>query len=380
MARWRPRFFVSGWPLLFACALLCAACVATGDADRPARQADASALSQGEAYTSVIKQAPLPDLANQPIRLRVALADNPRFAALDAPALRAMLQRAQALTWRFFHLRLRFEEPETIGIDALFATLPEAVRARRMNDIVDARHVDAASRAPLRASIAQTLQNYRGEMKQVRAYARPYLLQPPRDDSPDALADALVDTLLARLRFWYRHKAADGRPVLDDGPYHQWVWWDSLGYGDLPYDVVITNQLVASAERYDMDVHSSLRGGISAGTTSFSRRGRYGAYLFVSLYALLNDNAMLTQLRGDSHYSKAQIIEYGAALLTHELGHLLLRLGHPFGNAACIMAPTPLLQYRKWVAGLDARRCPVGGEAQMQPGAARITYHADWLR
>ena len=96
------------------------------------------------------------------------------------------------------------------------------------------------------------------------------------------------------------------------------------------------------------------------------------------LYPMLNDNTVLARLRDDEHYSAEQVVEYAAMLLTHELGHLLLHLGHPFGNQHCVMAPTPLLKYRAWIEGIDAGQCPVGSEEQMTPGVAKIEFNNRW--
>ena len=93
---------------------------------------------------------------------------------------------------------------------------------------------------------------------------------------------------------------------------------------------------------------------------------------------MLNDGELLTTLRGDETYSEQQIVNYAAALLTHELGHILLHLGHPFGEDACIMSPTVMLNYRDWYDGLDANRCTVGSNDEMKPGAATIEYNPDW--
>ncbi len=67
----------------------------------------------------------------------------------------------------------------------------------------------------------------------------------------------------------------------------------------MPYDIVITNQLVASAEYFAMDVHSSLRGGLTAGTTSYAKNTRLNTYAYIMVYPMLNDTALLTRLRDD---------------------------------------------------------------------------------
>ena len=71
-------------------------------------------------------------------------------------------------------------------------------------------------------------------------------------------------------------------------------------------------------------------------------------------------------------------MNYSAALLTHEIGHLLLHLGHPFGQQHCIMSPTVMLNYRDWYDRLDAERCTVGSNRDMMPGAVNIDYNRRW--
>ena len=319
-----------------------------------------------------------PVLSDEPIQLRVAYVDNPRFEGLSSERLQAILDRTVELVEQQFGLKVRFTEPDDLSVQSFFNNLKQNVKQIRAAALVDPGHVDDAQRQRLRDAIYGTLENYWNDRELVTDFARPYLVSPLPEDDFLKLADRLVETLLVRLRSWYEETSADGRPVLDGSPYNEWVWWDSLGYGNVPYDVVITNQLVASAEYYGMDVHSSLRGGISAGTTTYSRTAQFRSFSWIMVYPMLNDNAVLKTLRDDETYSDQQVVDYSAMLLTHELGHLLLHLGHPFGNRYCVMAPTPLLKYREWFDGIDAARCPLGSEEQMTPGAARIEYHSGW--
>lgn len=265
-----------------------------------------------------------------------------------------------------------------MSIQKLFETLPEKVIQQQQDKIVKIKEVSEADIISMQAGIYDQLGGYRDDKQAVMDYARPYLLSPVEGDDFKQLSVALVDTLLKRLEYWHSQKAEDGRPIIDDMPYNEWVWWDSLGYGDMSYDIVITNQLVASAEIYDMSVHSSIRGGITAGTTTFSKQARYGSYVYIMVYPMLNDSKMLVELREDESYTSEQVTSYAAALLTHEIGHQLLHLGHPFGNSKCIMSPTPLLKYREWLEGLDAGECPLNSEPAMTPGFVSIDYRADW--
>ena len=321
---------------------------------------------------------PLPDLPDDTIQLRVANAVNSRFPQLTDEQLQQLLDKTVLMVKQHFNLSIAFEKPESITIQNLFDALPEHVKKERQKDIVKFAAASNTDVSKMRESVYDVLNKYWDDRQAVIDYASPYLLSPIKGNDFNQLSIALVDTLLKRLKYWQMQKAADGSPVIDDKPYNEWVWWDSLGYGNLPYDVVITNQLVASAEMYDLSVHSSLRGGITAGTTTFSKQARYGSYVYAMVYPMLDDSHMMVELRNDKSYSSDQVTTYAAALLTHEIGHQLLHLGHPFGNSNCIMSPTPLLKYREWLEGLDATQCKLNSEPSMTPGFVSIDYRADW--
>ena len=321
---------------------------------------------------------PLPDITHQPLSLRVVYARNPRFVDLTEQQLQQVLQHTSVLMQQHFNLHVEFEIRAPVDVGVLFASLPAAVKQERQSSIADPRFLDQPSLRKMRNSLFEQLSNYAGNPKNLLDYARPHVLSNESLTDMAALARALSDTHVTRLRYWYEEKATDGKPIIDDSAYNQWVWWDSLGYGELPYDVVITNQLVASMETYDVAMHSSLRGGINGGTMTYSKQGRYGAYVFVSVFALINDMPMLARLRDDKHYSDEQITHYAAATLAHELGHLFKHFDHPFGAGECLMNPTPLLHYRAWYEGLNAQACSAKRLPQMQSGAAEISYNANW--
>jgi hypothetical protein len=320
----------------------------------------------------------LPALPDKPVQLRVAYVDNDRFKGVDDAQIRSILDRTRQLVKQHFDIDISFSQHDHISIQDFFSNLKQTVKRARDNSMLVSGKLSAKQRLRLRDSIYKTLERYWNDRELVTDFARPYLENPLPEDDFHKLADSLVETLLIRLEYSYQQQADDGRPVLDGSPYNEWVWWDSLGYGNVPYDVVITNQLVASAEYYGMDVHSSLRGGITAGTTTYSKSAQFGTFSWIMLYPMLNDNEVLARLRDDAHYSPGEVTEYAANLLTHELGHLLLHLGHPFGNHNCVMAPTPLLKYRQWVDGLNPALCQLNSEEQMVPGVAKIEYHTEW--
>ncbi|MCW9013211.1 MAG: hypothetical protein OQL06_05465 [Gammaproteobacteria bacterium] len=320
----------------------------------------------------------LPDLSNQPVKINVVHAINPRFQSLNETQYLGVLKHTQRLVKQHLNIDVEFNRVENISIETLFSYLPEHVIRAREKLIIQLNQVTEADVNDMWHSIYTSLEPFRNNPDAVIDYAQPYLINTLPVNNLEELTDRLVETLIVRGQYWYNYKVEDGKPVVDGSPYNEWVWWDSLGYGHLPYQLVITNQLVVSAERYGMATHSSLRGGITAGTTSYSKDSSNKAYIFASTFQLINNAPMLTRLRDDAAYSEQQIIEYTAALITHELGHMFYHYAHPFNKKACIMNPTPLLKYRQWVEGLDADKCQMLALPAMQPGAAKIDFNPDW--
>jgi hypothetical protein len=347
--------------------------------DRAAPGSQPDLQSSTQLASNDWQPVPLPDISHQPIRLRVAYAENARLKPISAELLAQILPRTEAMVSADFAIDVELELTAQLSIEALFSRLDPAIVRKRQKEIVNIDHVTRAVYEDMQLAVYKTLQNYADDKAGVIAYAQPYLSQPEQEhDDFISFSYALVDTLLQRLDYWRKQPALDGRPVISDDPYHQWVWWDSLGYSALPYDIIITNQLVASAEYYGMDVHSSIRGGITAGTTTYNKESKMHSYVFVMLYPMLNDSGLLTRLRQDEHYDADQVVNYSAALLTHELGHMLLHLGHPFANRHCVMSPTVMLNYRDWYESIDPGQCAVGSNEEMQPGAAKLIYNVNW--
>jgi hypothetical protein len=186
------------------------------------------------------------------------------------------------------------------------------------------------------------------------------------------LAEALVDTQLARFSEWLALKGVDGRSLIDDSLHNEFLTW---GFGPLTapwtFEVVITNQLLTSVEYHGNSIHSALRGGVTNGMTTESYYARYGSVSIASLFPMINQAPLTRSLRSDKSGTSFNPVESIASILTHELGHQLLHLDHPYGRQSCIMNPTVLLQFDNWIDGLDAKKCPLDSPGN-ERGKARF--------
>lgn len=224
----------------------------------------------------------------------------------------------------------------------------------------------------LKKGFAKDLRESGEDLDAMIGYARPHLRKPLKERSYEALADALIATQLARLNALTTQRATDGQPVLDAQPFNEFVYWDMMADADLPYEVVVTNQIIASVEYASNSVHSALRGGITNGLTTANRASRYKTTAIVSVYPFTSEDIAIRALRRNESYTPGDALRFAGVLLAHEIGHQLWHLGHPYGRTACVMNPTPLLHFRRWVEALAPEECPFSKEGAMKPGFARI--------
>lgn len=325
----------------------------------------------------------LPQLSDSVNPLRVVYAINSRFPKMSPAQLELLLAEARSTVADHFGVEIGFGPIEAIDVDVLFGYLPPGIQAQRQPEIFDFKHGTGNIRQLAEAienSLRHSMRINGTSLRDEYEFAVPYLLVRPETVSPRSFAEALTLTALQRISVWRTTLVSDGKPVIDDSSYNEWVLWDALGYGELPYDVVLTNQLVASLEYTGGGIHWSLRGGISNGTTSYSQASPYNSFVFLSTFGFVNDFEALLTLRNGERYTREEAARLAGAYLAHELGHQLLHLGHPFGAEGCPMTPAPLLKFREWYEQLDAKKCPLGGHPAMIVGPARIYYNADWVR
>ncbi len=313
------------------------------------------------------------------VQIRVVQANNPRLPRMSPEQMQIMLASAQLTVWKNFGVYVEFTEAPETGIDSLFALIPPAVKAARQDSIYDFKS-GKGDRHLLAEGIHATLNEHGTKLDGALAFAKPYLPAEAQPKDLTSFADLLANTMLERLEAWQHVSALDGAPVLDASAYNEWVYWDTLGYGNLPYDVVITNQLLASAEYYGVDIHSAIRGGVTVGTTSYSRTGKFGSYVFWSTFPFTDGSEISKRMRGGDEYSEVDAAELSGAYLAHEIGHLLLQLGHPFGQKACVMNPASMLKFREWFYQVYGAGCLMDSRPEMKPGAIPPTFNAAWVK
>jgi hypothetical protein len=282
----------------------------------------------------------------------------------------ALLQHASATAQAHFGVRVAFQRAGEISVAELFQRLSPYQEKQAQAARFDFRHSTPQDRIGFADTFVRAMESMPYEYEELRAFAGGSLSRAPRDK--DDLYRMLAEIQLAGLDEWAKAQAPDGRPLLDDSPYNEWAYWTILGRTALPWDVLITNQPIISAEWHSADVHSAMRGGLTNGTTDFNRNSSLGAFVYWSTFAFADRAPHTRSLRGGVDYDADEAARLAGIGLAHELGHLLFHYGHPLANHACVMSPIPLLRAREWAAGLSPKACPPGSEKAMQPGATII--------
>ncbi len=315
---------------------------------------------------------PLPK-TDETIKLRVLILNNERLALLSVAAALKILDQTRALTSLHFGVKVVFETPK-IGSLLQVKPLMSAADLQAIKSFsLDINLPEDVSQ--LRKSISTDLSLEGGVTQGVRSYAEKYLSEKPADSSAQAFTDALANTQIKLLREWKEQRLSDGKLLIAEDQFNEYFFWQILGYKKIPYEVILTNQLIVSAEKSANSVHSALRGGVTNGVTNSSRSSQNGALSVVSTFPFFSKDRLTARLRGDKDYTDDEAINYVAALLTHELGHQLLHLGHPFDNAACIMRPPQRLEFDNWYKLLNADKCKLNSSDAMTPG--KTVKHSD---
>jgi len=318
------------------------------------------------------RTVPLPQLPSGPVELRVAHVINPRLPRMNDGQLQILLNAVRETSRQHFGVELVFSPLKEMEIEELFRIIPEERRREALAHAYDFKG-PGGDPAKLAADFGQGLRDEGGALPAMIGYVRPYLGKLP-EQSYESLGRALVDLQLERIKRWQAVPALDGGPAIDTTPYNEYNYWNLLGYGDLPFELVITNQIIASVEDVDPSIHTSIRGGYNNGLTTYSRSSRYGSYSVWSTFAFTTDDPWVREMRGGETFNPVEAARLAGIGAAHELGHELFHFLHPYDNPACVMNPVPMFSYRAWAEKLSPRDCPIGSSPAMTPGAFRFIY------
>jgi hypothetical protein len=303
-------------------------------------------------------------------KLAVLYVDNPRFSTLSSAQINAVTTEATAQFKSLLGRCVVFETPKSKPIAGIFGQL--SIPQIREMDAFVLRRPSAADLETLSNDMAQVLFNEKTTLAEQIAYAnRSGAIQVPADITLKDFASQLIKYHADVIVKFQTQNATDGRPIIDINSYNEIAHWSRIPQTPLNYDLYITNQPIISLERGDPSMHASLRGGISNGLTTVCAKCRYGTAIILSAYALYGNDSLLASIRTEAPYSETEKALFSAQVLTHELGHQLLHLGHPFGLEDCVMNPVEGQNFRKRSQALRAGACAKERSPTLEIGAIK---------
>jgi hypothetical protein len=319
-----------------------------------------------------MRLVPVPTLPAGPVEMRVVHVINPRLTRMNAGQIQILLNAVKETCRQHFGVELTFTPVEEMSIEAFFSIIPESRRAEAKEYAYDFKS-GKGDPETLGKEFGLGLRESGESLPKMIDYARPYLGE-IGEQSYEALGAALARLQLERIRHWQTVPALDGGPAIDNSPYNEYTMWNLLGYGDLPFELVITNQIIASVESIDPSVHIAIRGGYNNGLTTYSRQSRFKTYSVWSTFAFTTDDPWVSGMRNGEDLNAVEAARLAGIGAAHELGHQLFHFLHPYDNIACVMNPVPMFSYRAWAEKLSPRDCPIGSSLPMTPGAFKFYY------
>jgi len=343
----------------------------------------ALALASGVVFLSLpsfagSRYVALPEIENNRVAPRIIYIENPRFPSVSPNEILKVASAAANLVKQ--HYGIRVELPKRVpvrDIDDVFAGLIGNEPSSLKNMIGDFRNQNVNWEI-VRENLVEQIEKQKDPLIKQIEFARPYLTRSLEKEDVASFAQAVMETFKARLSHWTVAKLKDGHPVIGkvpgrpDLPFNEYGYWALMAKLGIKAEIVITNQLVASVEYIPVPVHTSIRGGITGGSTEFNPSSQFGSSVWVSLFPYMSDDPHIMKYRNGDSYTRDEALSYAGAMLAHEMGHQLLQLGHPWSNEACVMRPAEMLNFAPWVNKFDSGKCRIGSSAAMKTGTLKI--------
>jgi hypothetical protein len=335
----------------------------------------AATLTQSGGFDtqSAQKTVPVPTLQKERVEMRVVHVVNSRLPRMSEDQLQTLLASLRETVKQNFGVHLVFTKIDEASIESTFAPIPSKrldwARANRF-DFKSGK----ADPEKLRKAFASEFAKSKESLSSQIQFARPHVPGLRDDFSVEQFGSRMADVQLQRLARWSQVKGLDGNPVIDATDHNEYLAWLVLGYTDLPYELVITNQIIAGAEFLGTAVHSALRGGYTNGITTYSKASRYGTAAIWSTFAFTGNDDFSVQMRDGETYDASEAARLAGTAAAHEIGHQLFHLLHPFARPECIMNPVPMFTYRAWANKLSPSDCRLESDPAMTPGASTFNY------
>ncbi|MBI3394619.1 MAG: hypothetical protein HY042_02175 [Spirochaetia bacterium] len=174
----------------------------------------------------------------------------------------------------------------------------------------------------------------------------------------ESYAQGITAHFFQKLRMLYAERDLHGKPLYGrDSPAIRrqslsFPHWTSLALRESDVDFLVTNTALAGPDT-GMPLYVINRGGV---TTAFVENNKFRPYQAVGVFALypfLSTGEYFQKERGV--FPRAQLLDAGAVLFVHELGHLLLRKAENYTLDGSVFRAPRDLRYVEWAREVKAK-------------------------
>ncbi|RME87879.1 MAG: hypothetical protein D6767_11125 [Candidatus Hydrogenedentota bacterium] len=160
-------------------------------------------------------------------------------------------------------------------------------------------------------------------------------------------AKIIADSFLQKYFSIAKAKVKDGTifKSKEYAPTQDYLYWTSLQYELKEADLIITNSMIFSADD-GMPPYVLKRGGITSAVTENNLFNPLQGTIVLGLHQFISTNPTIQKMRGD--IPEKDLPSVIAMLLTHELGHLLLRLDEYYDLEHSVHVAPRGLNYYPW--------------------------------
>ncbi|MBI4861179.1 MAG: hypothetical protein HY815_13115 [Candidatus Riflebacteria bacterium] len=123
-------------------------------------------------------------------------------------------------------------------------------------------------------------------------------------------------------------------------------------------DLIVTNVPVLYSHQDGSSIHALVRGGLIGGFATWSNRSRpHGGAALTTTHPLSSSDPAV-RVAGGEALAPDKLSMALAAVMTHELAHLMFRLGDNYSHPGCVMHPPAGLDYHRfWFVTDPVRFC-----------------------
>jgi hypothetical protein len=307
----------------------------------------------------------------KPITLNTVRVINPRFPSLTEAQFQKLLKVISKRIKEHLNITVSFDIRSTISIEEFFEEGRNRLgeRGQEFYRLVKDNRLSSSSPRHL---LTDALMKRYSKRNNIENFTHPKLLQfiseaarIPKNELPSEvwefrpLMELVSDLHFDNYKKLKSIKLSDGQPMISsENDFNEYIHWGGLLKNFKEYDFVVTNQIVASIEKLEPGIHTSIRGGITNGM-KVNSYGQYGQSTFVSTTPFLVNDPILSKMRGGD-YSSDEVVDYIATIATHEFAHSLASWGHYYDHPDCITNPPRGLQFKSWHEGISKLgQCPL---------------------